>query len=171
MKRTAGCSWLQHGSPFFAVGFFCAPKGTNQTRTQPALRSALLRQCTCGTPCVLLDFLDSSTICCPVTKAAEPRETSLEIDVSFALKNCTSRQLVFPGSAYNPWTCAGEQATLCSRNDAATMDEPQVGRGTPLFYFLNPRRSARPKNASDKKRPSIRAALTSHIWGRLTAAS
>ena len=142
--------------------------GSGQLISPSSSFTALAGLCICGTPCVLLDFLDSSTICCPVTKAAEPRETSLEIDVSFALKNCTSRQLVFPGSAYNPWTCAGEQATLCSRNDAATMDEPQVGRGTPLFYFLNPQHARATKK---QMRGPSRAESTTYAWKRVLAAS
>ena len=57
-----------------------------------------------------------------------------------------------PSSTYDPWTCAAEQVPLRSREDVATMDEPQVGRGTPSFLLPQPPTRARdPKTRSHAK--------------------
>ena len=53
-----------------------------------------------------------------------------------------------PNSTNGPWTCAAEQVSWRAKNDVATTDEPQVGRGAPSFLLPQPPTRARDPKTS-----------------------
>ena len=96
----------------------------------------------------------------------------LEIKSSFALNKEVIDQMVHRAISFLLRIAYAITKFGAPRDDRVTTNEPQVGWDTPSFLPPHsPTYRARPRNAIDEKRSSIRAALTSHIWGRLTAAS